>query len=94
LRSENRTTGFRSSGFQRVALDVNNRFEPFLRRHHALKRRLRSTYFRLNGRPLPVKVSEADRAALAARYVEPNARLAAQLTAFGVTDLPRWLRPG
>jgi len=94
LRSENRTTGFRSSGFQRVALDVNNRFEPFLRRHHALKRRLRSTYFRLNGRPLPVKVSEADRAALAARYVEPNGRLAAQLTAFGGTDLPRWLRPG
>jgi hypothetical protein len=92
LRSENRTTGFRSSGFQRVALDVNDRFEPFLRRHHALKRRLRSTYFRLNGRPLPVKVSEAEQAALASRYVEPNARLAAQLTAFGVTDLPRWLQ--
>jgi hypothetical protein len=92
LRSENRTTGFRSSRFQRVALDVNDRFEPFLRRHHALKRRLRSTYFRLNGRPLPIAVSDAQRAALAARYAEPNARLAAQLTTFGVTDLPTWLR--
>jgi hypothetical protein len=92
LHSENRTTGFRSSRFQRVALDVNDRFEPYLRRHHALKRRLRGTYFRLNGRPLPVTVSEAERAALAARYVEPNARLATQLSAFGVTDLPRWLQ--
>jgi hypothetical protein len=92
LSSENRTTGFRSSRFQRVALDVNDRFEPFLRRHHGVKRRLRSAYFRLNGRPLPVAVSDAERAALAARYVEPNARLAAQLTAFGVTDLPTWLR--
>ena len=93
LSSENRTTGFRSSRFQRVALDVNDRFEPFLRRHHAVKRRLRSTYFRLNGRPLPVVVSEDERAALAARYAEPNARLADQLTAMGVTDLPTWLRP-
>jgi hypothetical protein len=55
---------------------------------------LRSAYLRLNGRPLPVAVSDAERAALAARDVEPNARLAAQLTAFGVTDLPRWLRSG
>jgi len=93
LSSENRTTGFRSSRFQRVALDVNDRFEPFFRRHHALKRRLRNTYFRLNGRPLPVVVSEGERAALAARYAEPNARLTDQLTALGVTDLPTWLQP-
>jgi Sulfotransferase domain len=92
LSSENRTTGFRSSRFQRVALDMNDRFEPFLRRHHGLKRRLRSTYFRLNGRPLPVAVSDEERAALSARYTEPNARLVDQLTAIGVTDLPRWLR--
>ncbi len=92
LSSENRTTGFRSSRFQRVALDVNDRFEPFLRRHHGLKRRLRGTYFRLNGRPLPVAVSESERAALAGRYAEPNARLKEQLTAMGVTDLPKWLR--
>jgi len=91
LSSENRTTGFRSSRLQRVALAVNNQFEPFLRRHHGVKRRLRDAYFRLNGRPLPVVVSEADRAALAARYDEPNQRLAEQLTALGVTTLPTWL---
>jgi hypothetical protein len=92
LSSENRTTGFRSPRFQRVALDVNDRFEPFLRRHHGLKRRLRSAYFRLNGRPLPVAVSEQERAALAARYEEPNARLAEQLAVMGVAELPTWLR--
>jgi Sulfotransferase domain len=91
LSSENRTTGFRSTRFQRVALDVNDRFEPFLRRHHGLKRRLRGAYFRLNGRALPVAVSDAERATLTARYAEPNARLAEQLAAFGVADLPPWL---
>ena len=91
LSSENRTTGYRNSGLQRVALRVNDRFEPFLRRHHGLKRRLRAAYLRLNGRPLPVTVSEAERAALRERFAEPNARLAAQLTAMGVTDLPPWL---
>jgi hypothetical protein len=91
LSSENRTTGFRSSRFQRVALDMNDRFEPFLRRHHDLKRRLRGAYFRVNGRPLPVAVSEGERAALAGRYTEPNARLAEQLTAMSVTELPSWL---
>ena len=92
LSSENRTTGFRSGAVQRVALDVNDRFEPFLRRHHGLKRRLRGAYFRLNGRPLPVEVSDGERTALSARFEEANARLAEQLTALGVTDLPRWLR--
>jgi hypothetical protein len=92
LSSENRTTGFRSSRFQRVALAVNDRFEPFLRRHHGVKRGLRGAYVRLNGRPLPVAVSDTERAALSARYVEPNARLGEQLAALGVTDLPAWLR--
>jgi hypothetical protein len=93
LSSENRTTGFRSSAFQRMALDVNDRFEPFLRRHHGLKRRLRGAYFRLNGRPLPVAVTAGERTALASRYAESNARLAEQLTSLGITDLPSWLRP-
>lgn len=91
LRSENRTTGYRNPRLQRVALGFNDRFEPFLRRHHGLKRRLRTAYFRMNGRPMPVTVSDADRAALAARFADANARLAQQLSAMGVTDLPSWL---
>ena len=49
LSSENRTTGFRNRGAQRFALAFNDRFEKFLRRHHGLKDRLRSAYYRLNG---------------------------------------------
>jgi hypothetical protein len=92
LSSENRTTGFRSPRFQRMALDLNDRFEPFLRRHHGLKRRLRAAYLRMNGAPLPAAVSPAQRAMLAERYADANARLAGQLHALGVTDLPAWLR--
>lgn len=88
LHSENRTTGFRSGWLQRLALRGNDRLEPFLRRHHGLKRRLRAGYLRLNGRAL--SADEVDRTALAARFAEPNARLAAQLRARGVA-LPAWL---
>jgi len=91
LSSENRTTGFRNPRLQRLALALNDRFEPFLRRHHGLKRRLRAAYVRVNGRPLPVTVTEADRAALAARFADANLRLVAQLDAMGVHDLPSWL---
>ncbi|MFM8304713.1 MAG: sulfotransferase family protein [Actinomycetota bacterium] len=91
LSSENRTTGFRNPRLQRVALGFNDRFEPFLRRHHGLKRRLRAAYLRVNGRALPVAVTDGERAALGARYVEANARLVDQLRAMEVGVLPDWL---
>jgi hypothetical protein len=94
LSSENRTTGYKNSWLQRFALGFNDRFEPFLRRHHGLKRRLRSAYLRVNGRPLPVVMTDTDRAALAARFAGANARLADQLTAMGVAELPPWLSRG
>jgi hypothetical protein len=91
LSSENRTTGFRLRGFQRLALATNDRFERFLRRHPHLKRRLREAYYRVNGRAAREAVPGEVRDELAARYEEPNARLAAQLRDAGVTDLPDWL---
>jgi hypothetical protein len=91
LSSENRTTGFRFRGFQRLALAANDRFERVLRRHPDLKRRLRAAYYRVNGRAAREAVPEAVRAELAARYEEPNARLAAQLRDAGMTELPEWL---
>jgi len=91
LSSENRTTGFRFRGFQRLALATNDRFEQFLRRHPDLKRRLRAAYYRVNGRAAREAVPDEVRDELAARYAEPNARLAAQLLDAGVTDLPDWL---
>jgi hypothetical protein len=91
LSSENRTTGFKNPALQRVALSFNDRFEPFLRRHHGLKRRLRAAYLRLNGRALPATVSDAQREALRTRFADANVRLADQLEAAGVVDLPAWL---
>lgn len=90
LASENRTTGYKRAGFQRVALAFNDRFERFLRRHYGLKERLRSIYYRVNGAARREQMPEAVREMLAERYVEPNRRLAAQLAAMGVTETPSW----
>jgi len=90
LASENRTTGFKRARLQRIALGFNDRFERFLRRHYGLKERLRSIYYRVNGSARREQMSEAVRELLAARYAEPNRRLAAQLTAMGVADVPAW----
>jgi hypothetical protein len=90
LSSENRTTGFKSKGFQRVALAGNDRLERVLRRHPETKRKLRAFYYRLNGRPTEEPVPERVRAELAARYVEPNTRLARQLDDAGLRR-PAWL---
>lgn len=92
--SENRTTEFSSRRLQRLALAGNDRFERFFRRHMGLKRRLRSAYYRLNGRARPSDdVSEAARADLSARYRGPNAALGALLSARGVGHVD-WLPGG
>ncbi len=90
LASENRTTGYKRAGFQRLALGFNDRFEKFLRRHYGLKERLRSVYYRLNGTARREQMPVAIRALLTERYVGPNQRLAAQLAEMGVTDVPPW----
>jgi hypothetical protein len=90
LSSENRTTGFKNQAFQRVALKANDRLERVLRRHPDAKRKLRALYYKLNGRAAQDDVSDEVRRELAARYCEPNARLATQLNAAGIA-LPVWL---
>jgi hypothetical protein len=92
LSSENRTTGFRSKGFQRLALVSNDKLERMLRRHPETKRTLRALYYRLNGRSTEEIVPDAVRAELARRYEEPDARLAELLDATGIPR-PGWLDP-
>ena len=90
LRSENRTTAFKRARLQAIALRVNDGSERLLRRVPRFKRALRSLYFRLNGRRAATAgVSDAVRADLAARFVEPNARLVALLADRGL-PLPPW----
>ena len=90
LSSENRTTAFKSKHFQRLALTANDRLERIFRRHPATKRRIRALYYRVNGTPMHEDIPQSVRDELAARYREPNARLAAQLEAAGIA-LPSWL---
>jgi hypothetical protein len=91
LRSENRTTAFRYASLQRLALWCSDTAERWFRRMPGFKRWLRSIYFRINGKvDSGPELSEATRAELARRFVEPNARLAAMLDAAGV-DRPPWL---
>jgi hypothetical protein len=90
LAAENRTMGFKSRRFQRIALGANDRFERLLRRHPRMKRRVRAVYLRLNGQPAGSHISGEVRRELAERFREPNARLAEQLEGAGVA-LPGWL---
>lgn len=48
---QNQGVSYRSAGIQRAAVGINDRLEPFFRRHVTLKSRLRSIYYRLNGAP-------------------------------------------
>jgi len=90
LAAENRTTGYRVAGLQRLALAFNDRGERLLRRVPGVKRALRRLYYRLNGRELAEEIPGAVLAELAARYEEPNRRLAGFLASWGV-PAPGWL---
>jgi hypothetical protein len=88
--SENRTTGYKHAGLQRIALAGNDRLERIFRRHPAVKRRLRALYYRVNGRRAHEEIPESVRAELARRFEEPNARLAGLLRMHGLA-VPGWL---
>ncbi len=91
LRSENRTTPFRNARLQRLALTFNDGSERLLRRMPAVKRRLRSLYFAVNGRSKESDaVSDSVRTELAEQFIEPNARLARLLDGAGLVR-PSWL---
>jgi hypothetical protein len=91
LRSENRTTAFRHARLQRAALWFNDSSERVLRRVPGVKRRLRSLYYRVNGRGAPsAPVSDDVRADLAARFSDANARFATLLDDAAIAR-PAWL---
>jgi hypothetical protein len=89
---ENQTVLYRSRTFQRMALALNHRAERFLRRHPAVKYRLRRLYYSVNRADDGTGFGPDARHRLDAVYAASNAKLAAQLSALGYTELPPWLR--
>jgi hypothetical protein len=78
---------------QRVALTLNDRLERLFRKQPGLERRLRTLYYRVNGRARGASVPDSVRHELAERYEEPNLQLEKVLRDAG-DALPRWLGDG
>jgi hypothetical protein len=77
---ENKSHMPRNAPLHRLAMAANDRFEPFLRRNHALKKVARDLYYRFNAEKK--KAPADDVAALANPYFAgPNAALRALLDA-------------
>jgi hypothetical protein len=88
---ENRTVQYKHRRLQRLALAVNRNTERFFGRRPALKRVLRSAYYRVNGDRGRLRLDPASEDRLAAFYAPHNERLAASLEAAGRTRMPGWL---
>jgi hypothetical protein len=89
---ENRSIAHKNHALFKVANVVNERFEPFWRKHKRVKRWIRDLYFQFNGehftdRPL----SPAIRAELELAYASYNRELWSMLFEKGYQNFPAWL---
>lgn len=92
---ENQSRGFGNARLQGLALKLNKRFEPLLRRNIAVKRFLRGLYYRVNsaGKNRPtIDIDDAAKNRVRAYYAPHNLALRGQLLDAGVGHLPPWLR--
>jgi hypothetical protein len=80
----------------RIGEDIYRHLEPFLWRHHSVRRFLRQLYRYVNvydDTGLPI-LSDVTLNRLKLLYVPYNIRLSKILTSKGYSDLPGWLRTG
>lgn len=89
---ENRSMGHKNTALFKIASRINDRFEPFWRKHKYAKRWIREIYLRLNeehsGNP---PLSQSMRTDLERVYAFRNQKLWAMLYQRGYRDFPRWL---
>lgn len=88
---ENKTVGYKSGVLHQAALLVNTSGERFLRTYPAIKEVGRKVYYALNGRTQSEVVSASTLAHVREYFAPYNERLAAQLSARGYSNLPKWL---
>jgi hypothetical protein len=89
---ENRTVKHKNATLFQMASRLNDKFEPFWRKHKNVKRWLRDVYLRLNEeRSGDTPLSPAVRAELERAYACRNQKLRVTLGQRGYRDLPAWL---
>ena len=89
---ENRTVKHRNAALFNIASRLNDKFEPFWRKHKNVKRWIRDVYLRLNEvRSGEAPLSPAVRAELERAYAHRNQELWEMLCQQGYRDLPVWL---
>jgi sulfotransferase family protein len=89
---ENRTIEHKSDTLFKFASRINDRFEPFWRKHKKVKRWIRDIYLRLNEeRRRDASLSPSLRAELERAYALSNQKLRAMLCQKGYRNLPAWL---
>jgi Sulfotransferase domain len=93
LTLENKGTGYRNAGAQRLALTLNRAGETFWRSHPRIKRTLRRAYYALNGKPIEAD-DDGELIQELQRFYKPcNEAFADQLRGRGDARLPDWLTP-
>jgi Sulfotransferase domain len=89
---ENRSIEHKNATLLKIASRINDRFEPFWRKHKNVKRWIRDIYFRLNEeRSGNTPLSQAVRAELERVYAFRNQKLRLRLCDRGYRNLPAWL---
>lgn len=89
---ENRSIAHKNDTLFKIADLINERFEPFWRKHGRVKRWVRDLYFQVNGEHFTEPpLSPAVRADLERVYAVRNQELWSMLAGKGYEDFPAWL---
>lgn len=89
---ENKTVYVKNQHLHRLLLQTNKRMEHFWRRHHGLKKRLRSWYYLFNAREAKNEGMDPDLEAELRDFYKPyNLQLGRLLKEKGYKSLPSWV---
>ena len=89
---ENRTIKHKNATLFKIASRLNDKFEPFWRKHKNVKRWTRDVYFRLNEEHSgDTALSQPVRSELERAYASRNQKLREMLCQRGYRNLPDWL---
>ncbi|MFT7823744.1 MAG: sulfotransferase domain-containing protein [Sulfurimonas sp.] len=88
----NQTRQSKSKLVYKISSFLNNKFEFFFRKNPAVKDKLKSLYFAINGRNASEEISIETKQELDKLYLNENKRLAHLLLQQGYSNLPSWVK--